>query len=332
MLGVAILGPGRFAAGRMVSALRRSAACELIAVVGRDRERAAAFAEEHDVPAAFDDLAAALADPRIEVVWVATPHATHRAHVEQIAEARRHVLCEKPLATTVEDAQTMVRACRRAGVTLATGYHLRHHPLHREARRLVQSGDLGEIAFAEAEWSLPPAPVDASAAWRRDPEISGGGIVTGTGIHAIDLLRFVLDDEVTSVSAVTNSATSPISPLESRAVCLLHFGRGTLATMRCARGVHAPENSLLVQGVSGSLLSHHTIDESTRGRLEVSGADSELSGIPAGTDMYALQLTAFAAAIAAGEEPNASGEDGLRMVQIAAALYDSARTGHTVAL
>lgn len=332
MLGFAIIGPGRFAAGRIVPALQRAGNCRLVAVVSRDRQRAETFAEEHGVPRAYDDLAAALADREVEAVWVATPHALHREHVEAVAAARRHVLCEKPLATSVEDAAAIVRACRRAGVALGTGYHLRHHPLHREAHRLVGEGELGEIALAHAEWSLAPTPPGASAAWRRDPELSGGGIVTGTGIHAIDLLRFVLDDEVAEVNAATDAATSPVRPLESRALITLRFARGTMATVRCARGVHAPSNDLLVQGVTGSLTAQRTIDELTRGRLEVLGADTGLSGVPAGSDMYALQAHAFAEAVGAGEEPDASGEDGLRLVEIAGALYQSARAGRTVGL
>ena len=332
MLGFAILGPGRFAAGRLVTALAKAGNCNLVAVVSRDRARAQAFAEEHAVPRAYDDLGAALADPEVQAVWVATPHALHRVHVEQIAAARRHVLCEKPLATTVEDAAAIVRACNRARVTLGTGYHLRHHPLHKEARRLVRSGELGPVQIATAEWSLPATPPGASAAWRREPELSGGGILTGTGIHAIDLLRFVLSDEVDEVTALTDAASSPISPLESRALALLRFRTGTLAFVRCARGVYAPSNTLEVQGTRGSLIAHRTIDELTRGRLEVLGADTQLSGMPAGTDMYALQARAFADAVVRGDEPDASGGDGLRMTAIATALYQSARGGRTVAV
>ena len=330
MLGFAILGPGRFAAGRIAPALSRAANCKPVAVVSRERARGETFAEEHGVPRAYDELDAALSDPEIEAVWVATPHALHREHVEAIAAARRHVLCEKPLATTVEDARAIVRACRQAGVALGTGYHLRHHPLHREARRLVLAGELGEVVSAQAEWSLPPGPPGAGASWRQEPEMAGGGIITGTGIHAIDLLRYVLDDEVESVAAMTDWQTSPVSPLESRALCLLRFRRGTLAMVRCTRGVYAPANDLQLQGAAGSLTGRRTIDEMTRGTLEASGADPLLTGIPAGADMYALQAQAFADAVQAGEAPNASGEDGLRLVEITEALYESARTGRTV--
>src|SRR6476661_6697034 len=123
-LGWALLGTGRFAAARAAPALAKAHDCKAFAVISRDRQRGEAFAFEHGIPSAYDDLEAALADPRVDAVWVASPHDLHREHVLACARARKHVLCEKPLATTVEDAREMVRACQQAGVRLGTGYHL----------------------------------------------------------------------------------------------------------------------------------------------------------------------------------------------------------------
>ena len=328
-LGFAVVGPGRFAAGRIMPALARATNCAAVAVVGRDRARTEAFAAEHGIPAAYDDLAAALADRRVDAVWVATPHNRHRDVVEAAAAARKHVLCEKPLATTTEDARAILAACRRAGVALGTGFHLRHHPLHIEARRLVAAGELGAVVSAAGEWSLE-SEITAGASWRRDPETSGGGIVTGTGVHVIDLLRYVIDDEVTAVSAVTDAQSSPVAPVETRAVALLRFRRGTLGVVRCVRPVHAPPNDLLLQGTTGLLHGRGTVDEAARGRLDAAGADPELTGVPAGANMYAAQVQAFAHAALTGEEPNASGADGLAVTIITAALYESARSGREV--
>lgn len=325
-LGFAIVGPGRFAAGRIVPALARAQGCAAMAVVSRDRARAAAFAEEHSIPAAYDSLAAALADRRVDAVWVATPHNAHRPVVEQAAAARKHVLCEKPLASTVADAHAIVAACQRAGVALGTGFHLRYHPLHREARRLVTSGALGGVLSIEGEWSLE-TPITAGAPWRSDPEASGGGIVTGTGIHVIDLLRFVLADEVVSVTAMTDGATSPVAPVELRATALLRFSRGTLGIVRCVRPAHAPPNDLLIEGTAGLLRGQGTIDESCHGRLVASGVETELFGVPAGTNMYALQAEAFSRAAMMGDPPDPSGWDGLAVARITAALYQSAASG-----
>ena len=328
-LGFAVVGPGRFASGRIVPALARAQGCAAVAVVSRDRQRAEQFAAEHGVPAAYDDLGAALADPRVDAVWVATPHNLHRPVVEAAAAARKHVLCEKPLATTIEDARAIVYACRQAGVALGTGFHLRHHPLHVEARRLVTAGALGTVVSAQGEWSLE-SEIGSGAPWRRDPEASGGGIVTGTGIHVLDLLRYVLDDELAAVSAVTDAVISPAAPVETRALALLRFARGALGVIRCARPVHSPPNDLLVQGTRAALTGRSTVDEASHGRLEVAGAETELTGVPAGTNMYAVQAQAFAQAALSGEEPNASGWDGLAVTIITAALYESARTGREV--
>lgn len=330
-LGFAVIGPGRFAGSRIIPALMRAQGCAAVAVVGRDRARTETFATEHGIPAAYDDLQAALADPRVDAVWIATPHDRHRPAVEAAAAARKHVLCEKPLATTIDDARAIVAACRRAGVALGTGFHLRHHPLHEEAHRIVAAGGAGEIVSIAGEWSLETPP-SAGAAWRRDPEASGGGILTGTGVHVIDLLRFILDDEVVAVSAMTDGATSPIAPLETRVMALLRFRRGVLGVIRCARPVHAPTNDLTIVGTRATLIGRGTIDEAAHGRLEVAGAEAELSGTPAGTNMYARQVEAFARAALSGEEPNASGWDGLAAAVVSAAIYESARSGREVAI
>lgn len=326
--GFAIVGAGRFASTRIVPALARASGCAAVAVISRDRARAEAFAAEHGIPAAYDRIEDALADRRVDALWVATPHHLHRAAVEAAAAARKHVLCEKPLATTVEDARAMVYACRQAGVALGTGFHLRHHPLHREVRRLVAAGVLGEVLSVEGEWSLE-TPGTGGPAWRRDPLMSGGGIGTGTGVHVIDLMRFVLDDEVAAVSAFTDAEQAPHT-VEQRLAAVLRFRRGAYGLLRCLRPAFHPANDLVVQGARARLAARASIDELARGRLEAVGADPELTGVPAGTDLYALEAQAFARAALSGEEPDASGWDGLAVQMALAALYESARSGRRI--
>lgn len=333
--GWAIVGPGAFAANRIAPALNRAVNCRLVAVVSRDRARGEAFAEEYGAARAYDDLAAALRDPEVQCVWVATPHSLHLEPVLAAAQARRHVLCEKPLATSRADAREMLRACARAGVQLGTGFHLRHHPLHREAKRLVEAGEFGAVLTAEAEWStLPPKPggYGYTSPWRGEQELAFAGITTGTGVHAIDLLRFVLEDEITAVSALTDAETSPSAPLESRAVVLLRFSRGTFATVRCTRNIAHVRNDLLLTGAAGWLTTRGTLGETARGTVESAGVKPDLVGLPVGFDLYAAQAEAFVRAAEAGDAPDASGEDGLRAVEALAALLDSARSGRTVPL
>jgi predicted dehydrogenase len=100
--------------------------------------------------------------------------------------------------------------------------------------------------------------------------------------------------------------------------------------MRCVRPVHSPTNDVVILGSAATLIGRGTVDEAAHGRLEVSGAEADLTGVPAGTNMYARQAEAFARAALGGEEPSASGWDGLAVTAITAALYESARTGREV--
>jgi 1,5-anhydro-D-fructose reductase (1,5-anhydro-D-mannitol-forming) len=330
-LAWAILGTGRFASSRAAAALNKAHDCRALAVISRDRERAQRFAAEYGIPVAYDDLQAALSDRRIEAVWVTSPHNAHRDHVLACARAGKHVLCEKPLATTVPDARQMVAACQQAGVRLGTGYHLRHHPLHAEARRLVREGRLGEVVAADAEWSLIPRQDADSAEWRWDPTMSGGGIFTGTGVHALDLLRYVLDDEVEAIGAMADRVPDS-GEVERSLICQLRFRRGTIATVRCFRGVRSPANDLLLEGRTAAIRVRHSLEEQARGVLELEGISDQLRGVPAGTDLYALQLEAFAAATREGRDASASGVDGLRVTEATVAVYEAAASGRMIHL
>jgi len=324
------MGTGRFASSRVAPALNKAHDCKAIAVISRDRARAEAFATELGIPRAYDDFSAAVADPQVEAVWVATPHALHHDAVLATAQAGRHVLCEKPLAPTPTAAREMVNACQQAGVALGTGFHLRHHPLHVELRRLLRSGQAGAVIGADVEWSTG-SQSESAADWRWDPAISGGGIFTATGVHAFDLLRFVLDDEVERVGATADPAASS-GNVERRLVATLGFKRGAIATLRALRDVHAPANDLVLECQSAFLRARHSLDEAARGVLEVDGVDERLVGVPVGTDLYALQAEGFARAVAEGRDPSASGVDGLRASEMTAAVYESAASGRVVVL
>jgi 1,5-anhydro-D-fructose reductase (1,5-anhydro-D-mannitol-forming) len=328
-LAWAILGTGRFASARVAPALNRAHGCKAVAVVSRDRSRAEAFATEFGIPAAYASLDEALTDPRVQAVWVATPHSLHHDSVLAAARAGRHVLCEKPLAGDPSVAREMVRACDQAGVVLGTGFHLRHHPLHVEMRRLLQSGKPGAVLSADAEWSLSRRAETEAADWRWDLSIAGGGIFTATGVHALDLLRFVLADEVVSVAA-TMEPLPASGNVERRLVATLSFKRGAIATLQCHRSVFATTNDLLIDCEHAGLRARHTLDEQARGVLETEGVSAHLAGVPVGTDLYALQAEAFVEAVARGRQPSASGEDGLVATELTAAIYAAAVSGRTV--
>jgi predicted dehydrogenase len=144
-----------------------------------------------------NDLAAALAVPGVDAVYVATPNHAHRPVVEAAAAAGKHVLCEKPMAATAADARAMVAACERAGVVYATAFDQRFHAAHRLLARLVAAGKLGVVTQARVHYACWLPPDWAGDNWRADPARAGGGAVIDLAPHGLDLLETVLGDEST---------------------------------------------------------------------------------------------------------------------------------------
>jgi predicted dehydrogenase len=160
----------------------------LVAVYSRSQERAEAFAENHDFKAANDSVDEMLKDSRVDAVFVASPNALHAGHTLQAARAGKHVLTEKPQATTVQDALSMVRACRSAGVKLGTGFELWFNPGHILARNVISEGSIGRISLAQGQWGRGTRgerfhiPRTDLRGWWEQPELMGdASVIVGLG-------------------------------------------------------------------------------------------------------------------------------------------------------
>jgi len=153
-LGWAVIGTGWHVDHKIAPAIHATPDAELVATYSRDQGRADACAQKHGAKAAYSDLGALLRDSRVDAVFIASPNALHAQHALQAAQAGKHILSEKPMTTTLDDAVAMVRTCRARGVKLGVGYHLRQHPGLREARRLVAEGVLGTVALAQGQWGF----------------------------------------------------------------------------------------------------------------------------------------------------------------------------------
>ena len=144
-------------------------------------------------PAPSTTYAKMLADPAVGAVYIATPNALHAEQVIAAARAGKHVLCDKPLAVSVADAQRCVAECRSAGVRLGITFQTRQHDGMAEAAALVRDGAIGRVVAAEAQMGtggrLPQG-------WRTDPALAGLGTLNNVGVHALDILRYLLGSEV----------------------------------------------------------------------------------------------------------------------------------------
>src|SRR5262245_23166881 len=265
--GWGILSTGRHPDVKVAPAMSAAASGELVAVYSRDQERANAFAERHGARAAYSKLADLLGDSRVDGVFVCSPNALHAEHVVQAAQAGKHVLCEKPMATTIADSVRMVQACRSAGVKLGVAFNLRQHPAHRRAREIVARGVLGRVVLAQGQWAFGVRGRDGSPPrnalnqwWDAAELIGGASTMMGTGVHVVDLMRFVLDQEVSEVTAVTDGQTAE-KPLEQIACLTLRFSGGTLGQVTASRLLPDSRNDFRLYGILGRFVGHHSLWE-----------------------------------------------------------------------
>ena len=324
---------------KIAPAIKAAADSRLLGAYSRDAARAEAFAKKHDIPRAYDSLDGLLGNPEIQAVFIASPNALHALHTQKAAAAGKHILVEKPMAVNVDEAVAMVKDCRRYGVKLGVGFHLRHHPGHRKARKLIAEGALGRIAMAQAQFFFPgprgemeAPPRTGLRKWWEEPEMVGGAYsIMGMGVHAIDLLHFLVGHPITEVAAITDGQ-KPERPLERIAAIAVRFQNEAVGTVCCGRRIPDSENDAMIYGIQGRIALRDTVKEALNGRLEVLTDAVKLQETYP-TDLltlYKLQIDDFNRAVLQGEEFDASGVDGLRVVQVASAVIESAKTGRAV--
>ncbi len=199
-LGIAIVGTG------MIGAVHRRAAllagAEVRGVAASTPQRAQEVAQAWNVPRAYRDIEDVAADPQVQVVHVCTPNHLHRPMAQAALAAGKHVICEKPLATTLGDAQDLAALAASSGLVATVPFVYRYHPVVREARARIAAGDIGPLHLIHGsylqDWLLDPA----SNNWRVDPVLGGTSrVFADIGSHWCDLVEWVSGERFTEVSA-----------------------------------------------------------------------------------------------------------------------------------
>jgi predicted dehydrogenase len=195
--GFAIVGLGH-GAEKFLEAIQDSPSVHAAALLSGDPAKAARLARRHGVPHAYSyaDFDAISNNPQIHAVYLAMPNAFHREFTERAAQAGKHILCEKPMAPTVEDCHAMIGACTRAGVLLMIGYRCLFDPIYLRARQLIHDGALGSITHVESGFGFR-----AKSGWRLDPSLVGGGSLYDVGIYSINTLNNLFPDQLTISSS-----------------------------------------------------------------------------------------------------------------------------------
>jgi 1,5-anhydro-D-fructose reductase (1,5-anhydro-D-mannitol-forming) len=322
-----IIGLGRIADTEIAPAISAIPDGVLRGVVSRDQGRADSFAHRHGAQRALTDYAELLADPEVDAVYIATPNALHAGQVVTAARAGKHVMCDKPLALNAADARRAVAACDEAGVRLGITFQTRFHDAFDRFRAVIQDGSLGDIRVVQAEMSSGRTLLKG---WRTDPALAGLGTINNIGVHAFDLIRYLLGAEVTEVTALTGHEAD-LAP-ETLALVLLRFSNGALAYVNVNQSVAQPQADITVYGTKGRVIGQSCTRMNMTGTLAILTGEGETTVETASFHAYRNVVAAFAEAVAGGREPSPSGLDGLRSVELTAAIAEAVRTGQVTAV
>ena len=319
----ALIGASTIARQYMVRAIRARHG-EILRVSSASPERARTFAAEHDIPRHGSELGELLSDPDIDAVYISTTNEKHLHQALAAIGAGKHVLCEKPLALTLDDASAMVRAAREAGLVFATNHHLRCSGSHRAVRGLVASGRIGRVLSLRLHHAvlLPPF----LQGWRINSPDAGGGVIPDITIHDADVARFLLGED--PVSVVAQMASSGLGEgVEDSAMSVWTMPSGAMVSSHESFTHPFAGSGLEVHGTEGSIFARGVMTQNPTGAVElVTESGREAIGFEK-HDLYEEGVRRFHAAVAGDGEPAATGIDGVKSLAVALAIREAAMRG-----
>jgi predicted dehydrogenase len=325
-LGIALVGLGKYSEGQLAPALEETQLCRLAGIVTGSPEKAEKWKKKYDIPEknvynyqTFDQIAD---NPDIDIVYVVLPNALHAEYVIRAANAGKHVISEKPMATTVADARKMIDAVRKAGKKFSVGYRLHFEPHNREMMRLGQEKIYGPVKKIYAQDGQKEG---YDTPWRLDKKLAGGGPLPDVGIYCLQGAIYTKGEVPIAVSAKFHPKTDlkKFKEVEEGIDFQLHFADGTVAECKSS---YNDEYNLLRAEVDGGWFELSPAYAYSGLKGQIKGGKMDIENV----NQQARQMDAFADCILNNKETTVPGEMGLRDVQLLEAIYRAADTGQKV--
>ncbi|TFE19451.1 Gfo/Idh/MocA family protein [Cohnella luojiensis] len=323
-----IIGGAGIAVNAVMPAIRHSETSEIVAVASRDREKAKAIAERHEIGNAYGNYEDILADPQVDAVYIPLPNHLHREWAIRAAEAGKHVLCEKPLALTAKEAQEMADACKDAGVQLAEAFMYRHHPRWERIREIIAAGEIGKVRALRGAFTFNNAGDKNNIRYRGD---WGGGSLYDVGCYPLSAARLLLGAEPEAVTVLAQFSPEHDN-VDMMASGLAEFPGDVALTFDC--GMWASfRQAFEIIGADGRIEIPHAFitGEDNAGYTVHSHGGSRLEEA-AGTNAYVNQIDDFARAVWNEHPQRFSPDDAVRNMKLLDACYRSAKEKTRVTL
>jgi 1,5-anhydro-D-fructose reductase (1,5-anhydro-D-mannitol-forming) len=330
MVRFGIVGFGLHAVKRMMPAFALAKKSKAVALSRRTVDKAKESSKKWGIPLAFDSAAALARSPEVDAVFVTTPNYCHISDVLAVVAAGKPVLCEKPLAMNAAECKQMIDAAKKANIPFGVAHIFRFEDSVNKLRDRLASGQIGRPIFARSEFSFPGG-ADHPRKWLHDMSVAGGGPIVDVGVHCIDTLRYILQDEVVKVSA--RAMHDQLSgPMEAAATLLLEFSRGTLATVNVSFRA-AYRSPLEIVGTDGTLFAMDGLNVERPITLQlIREREIVESEVVSNASAYAIMLDSFSDSLKGKDIFRAPAEQGWQNQEIIDAAYRSLKSGNTQAV
>jgi predicted dehydrogenase len=335
-LGYAVVGLGQFALNQIIPSFAESKSSKLVALVSGNRDKALQVADRYGVDQKniydyqnFDRIAD---NDAIDIVYIILPNALHAEYTVRAFKAGKHVLCEKPMAVSAEECETMIRAGREANRKLMIAYRAQYEPYNMEAIRMAREGELGKIRLVTSDHGRildPKVPADQ---WRMVKALAGGGSLYDIGIYSLQAARYITGEEPVEVMAhITSDTSDPrFKDIEDLVAFQLRFPSGTLANLTASYST-SPVKRIQVFGSKASLVLDPATEYERHQMMVKTEKEERRVQIPEG-NQFAAEMDHLSKAVTENREPKTPGEEGLRDIRIMQAVYQAAQQGRPVSL
>jgi 1,5-anhydro-D-fructose reductase (1,5-anhydro-D-mannitol-forming) len=323
--GVAIVGSSGHAARIAAPVVAATPGARLAGVLGSTPERGHRLARDYERARAYAGWEDLLADDGADAVWIAGPNHLHASFAQRCMRAGKHVLLEKPMATTHADAQALVALDRELPVLLAVGFQHRFRPAHRWLREALSEGLVGDVRSVRVHRFWPYSyfeDMPADASWRTSPDASGGWALNDIGAHLIDLAAWLLDARPHLAFAHTTNHRFRDVATEDTALLALETDRGAVISIETSNAMASFPGTIEVHGLAGWARADGTFDGG--GAIACHDGQTRRFDDVTSADVYAAELRDFLAALDGAPSGNATAQeaaDNVAIVEAAVAAH-----------
>jgi len=322
-----LIGASTIASQFMIDAIRAQGDHHILSVLSSSEKRGRDYADNHQIPRSFSDLTDLLTDPEIDAVYISTTNEKHKDQALAAIVAGKHVLCEKPLAMSVEDAIEMVTAAEKSGVVFATNHHLRNAGSHLKIKELIQDGKIGMVQSIRVFHAvhLP----ENLQGWRIDNAEAGGGVIPDIVVHDADTVRFYLEEDPLEVTAAERSGSMG-QGVEDSVMSIWTMPSGVMVQTHESFTHRFAVTGIEVHGTKGSIVARDVMTQRPLGEISLTDESGTHSVPFRNHNLYSRSIGLFAEAVKGNGRPSADGVDGIKSLAVAMAVKEAATSGQSV--